>query len=293
MERQLWKEIVRIICQLSKQPFNPRHRFTDDDILEVYFWAVIHDRPVSWACERINWGVWWRKKRLPSNTTMSRRLRKASVCERILELEKRVLRSPGGGGLVWFVDGKPLVISGCSKDKQAGYGRATGGKAKGYKLHAIVGTDDSIAEWRLAPMNVDERKMARRMLLVADIQGYLTADGNYDSNELHAICDERGNLQLVSPRRYGPQSGTGHRKQTPGRMRSKDILENPSPAFGADLMAQRVAIERHYGNLSNWGGGLTHLPPWARTYRRVHRWVQAKLIFNAVRRQTKSTTCAA
>lgn len=203
-----------------------------------------------------------------------------------------MLRSPDAG-LVWFVDGKPLVISGCSKDKQAGYGRATGGKAKGYKLHAIVGNDDSIAEWRLAPMNVDERKMARRMLLVADIQGYLAADGNYDSNELHAICDERGNLQLVSPRRYGPQSGTGHRKQTPGRMRSKDILENPSPAFGADLMAQRVAIERHYGNLSNWGGGLTHLPPWARGYRRVHRWVQAKLIVNAVRRLTKSTTCAA
>lgn len=253
MERQLWKEIVRIISQFSKQPFNPRQRFTDDDIIEVYFWAVIHDRPVSWACERINWSLWWHKERLPSNSTMSRRLRKKSVCERIELLEKRVLRSPSSSGLAWFLDGKPLVISGCSKDKQAGYGRAAGGKAKGYKVHAIVGNDNSVAEWRLAPMNVDERKMARRMLLAADIQGYVAADGNYDSNELHAVCDRRGNLQLVTPRRYGPGTGHGHRKQTAGRMRSKDILENPYPAFGQDLMAQRVAIERHYGNLSNWG----------------------------------------
>ncbi len=82
----------------------------------------------------------------------------------------------------------------------------------------------------------------------------------------------------------------GHRAQSPGRLRSMAILENPQPQFGQQLLKERTAIERHFGNLTNWGGGLTHLPPWARTYRRVKRWVQAKLALNAVRRARQLTT---
>jgi hypothetical protein len=290
MERRLWEELVRWLRQLGKSRFNPRQQFSDDEIIAVYYWAVIHDRPVSWACQRINWEPAIRQRALPSNTTMSRRLRSLAVRQRVLELERRLLRSSNSSGLVWFIDGKPLVIGGCSKDRQAGFGRAASSKAKGYKLHAIVGADHSIPEWRIAPMNVDERKMGRRMLRAAEIRGYVAADRNYDSNELHAICDLRGNLQLVAARRYGPNHGHGHRKQTPGRMRSKAILEDPDSQFGKDLLAQRDAIERYYGNLSNWGGGLTHLPSWARTHRRVHRWVQAKLIINAIRRHLRQTT---
>ena len=70
-------------------------------------------------------------------------------------------------------------------------------------------------------------------------------------------------------------------------MRSQAILEDPSPGFGQQLLQQRDDIERFFGNLTNWGGGLHCLPPGARTHRRVHRWVQAKLIINAVKRQNK------
>jgi hypothetical protein len=31
-----------------------------------------------------------------------------------------------------MIDGKPLPIGGCSKDRQSGYGRSAGGKAKGF-----------------------------------------------------------------------------------------------------------------------------------------------------------------
>ena len=199
------------------------------------------------------------------------------------KIEQRVIGPQSSSGMVWMIDGKPLVISGCSKDRQAGYGRATGGKGKGYKLHALVGKNGELAQWRVAPMNKDERVMAGRMLKATTVVGYVVADSNYDSNKLHQVCDDNGNLQMVAPRRYGKGRGHGHRKQTVGRVRSKQILENPMPDFGRQLLKQREDIERYFGNLTSWGGGLTHLPPWVRTFKRVHRWVQAKLITNHIK----------
>jgi hypothetical protein len=283
MEHQLFRAIVQALKDCDKGRRRVKCVFQDVEIAAVWFWAVIHDRPVSWAVQRRHWPLWHRRS-LPSNSTMSRRLKTKSVRALLQALERR-LTAPERPGLFWKLDGKPLPIGGCSRDRQAGYGRAAGTKAKGYKLHAILGADGRIATWRLAPMNKDERVMAERLLKQAAIQGYVVADGNYDSNRLHAVCDERGNLQLVTRRRYGPPRGTGHRRQTAGRLRSIALVENPRPAFAEGLLHDRAAIERDYGNLSNWGGGLVTLPPWVRTYRRVHRWVQAKLALTALRRQ--------
>lgn len=292
MERQLWKSIVQLLNEVYKPKGEGRFTFSSRRIVEIWMWAVIHDRAVSWSCKPGNWPLENRGDGFPSNTTMSRRLRCHRVKALLKTVEDRLLRPEGLAGIVWFMDGKPLPISGCSKDRQAGYGRAAGGKAKGYKLHAILGKNNTIAEWRVAPMNKDERVMARRMLKAGEFKGYVVADSNYDSNKLHHICDVKGNLQLVVPRRYGKARGHGHRKQTRGRMRSKEILENPFPEFGNALLKLREQIERFYGNLTNWGGGLTNLPPWARTYRRVHRWVQAKLLLNAAKTKLKLTTYA-
>jgi hypothetical protein len=289
MERQLWDEIVVLTRGFSKSAFSPHRKHDDVRILQTWFWAVLHDRPVSWACRRENWPSGKQYDQPPSAATMSRRLRSRRIGELLRQVERQVL-APRGCPLQWFVDGKPLMISGCSKDRQAGYGRAAQCKAKGYKLHAITSNDGAVAAWRVAPMNVDERVMAERMLRVANIQGYVIGDSNYDSNKLHQVCDKRGNLQLVAPRRYGPQRAHGHRRQTAGRLRAKALLENPSPTFGESLLRQRMQIERFYARLTNWGGGLTHLPPWARTHRRVHRWVQAKLILSALRQRLRQRT---
>ena len=292
MEHQLWNAIVAVLATLDKPRNSVAFEFSDEDIVKVFYWAVIHDRPMSWAVQRRNWPIHLRKKPLPSNTTMSRRLRTESVRALLNALEQRVV-VPQQPGLFWMIDGKPLSISGCSKDKQAGYGRAANCKAKGYKIHAIVGSDGTIASWRVAPMNKDERVMAERMVRTAPIQGYLVADSNYDSNKLHEACLKRDQLQLVTRRRYGPNHGTGHRKQSSGRLRAIELTENPKPAFATNLLHDRDEIERCFGNLTNWGGGLTCLPPWVRTHRRVHRWVQAKLVLTAVKRADCSTTYVA
>jgi hypothetical protein len=289
VEGQLWSLILAVLATIDKRRKRAREDFSDEEIVKVFYWSVIHDRPVSWACQRRNWPLYLRRRSLPSSTTMSRRLRSPSVVVLLDALEQRV-SAPRRPHLYWMIDGKPLVISGCSKDRQAGYGRAARSKAKGYKIHAIVAADGSLASWRVAPMNKDERVMAERMLKRADIAGYIAADANYDSNKLHKICDARGNRQFVSPRRYGKGRKVGHRAQSPGRLRSIALLENPEPRFGEQLLKDRAAIERYFAHTTNWGGGLTHLPPWVRTHRRVRRWVQAKITLNALRRGKNVTT---
>lgn len=292
MERQLWKAIVQLIDDLNKQQRPLRCQFSSLAILKVWFWAVIHDRPVRWACQRCNWSIWERRMRLPSNATMSRRLRSQEIQELLAAVENRLLKRNEDGTIFWTIDGKPLTISGCSKDPHAGYGKAAGGKAKGYKIHAIVGANGCVTQWRLAPMNKDERVMAKRMFQKLTVAGYVIADGNYDSNPLHRCCDENGNLQLISPRRGGPGKKLGHRKQTSGRLRSKEILEDNQEGFGHQMMVDRVAIERFFANLTNCSMGLTCLPSWVRTYPRVFRWVQAKLIINKANQQLKSVAAA-
>ena len=292
MEHQLWLSIVAALASLDNRPQPTALDFSDADIVKTYYWSVIHDRPVRWACQRRHWPIWHRRKDLPSPSTMSRRLRSASVRRLLQALEQRVV-APTGPGLFWMIDGKPLPISGCSKDRQAGYGRAANCKAKGYKIHAIVDPQGAIAAWRIAPMNKDERVMAVRLVRSAAIQGYLVGDSNYDSNPLHEACGQREQLQLVSRRRNGGKRGIGHHKQTAGRLRSIQLLENPYPKFGEQLLHERGEIERRFAQMTNWGGGLTCLPPWVRTHRRVHRWVQAKLVLTVLKRSQGITSYAA
>jgi hypothetical protein len=294
MEHQLWKAIVAVLLPLDQTPKTTAFDFSDADIVRVHSWSVICDRPTSWACRKGHWPIHLRKRPPPSAATTSRRLRSPSVVALLDALERRAL-APEGPGLFRMIDGKPLPIGGCSKDRQAGYGRAAAGKAKGYKIHAIIAPDGAVAAWRVAPMNKDERVMAERLVRAAppEVVGRLTADANDDSNPPHAACEARGELQWVAPRRYGPGHGTGHRKQTAGRLRSIALTEGPFPAFAEGLLRDRAGIGRRFGNLTNWGGGLACLPPWGRTHRRVRRWVQAKLVLTKIKGGASPRTFAA
>lgn len=292
MERDLFRALQKALRRLGRRRQSRRFRYTDATIVEVYYWAVLHDRSVLWACQPGHWPIGLRRGPLPSQSDMSRRLRTPSVRRLTTRLEHLVLRANRPAPLVCMIDGKPLPIAGHSRDPEAGYGRATGGKAKGYKLHVMIDLGETVWGWRVAPMNTDERTIARRLMASLPGEGYLLADANYNSNRVFAAAATHG-VQLVSPRRQrGGKMGLGHHPQHPARLRSLDMLENGVSNFGLRLHDLRRGIERFLGTLSSTGGGLTCLPGWVRRHRRVRAWVQAKLIFNQLRADRRRALAA-
>ena len=293
MEDELWREAYRVVCEEGKrQTPHPGTTYPDWVIVLVLLWAAIHDRPVSWACEVRHWagaGRGRRPRRLPSASTMSRRLRTVGV----LGLLQRVLARLGGlvpPALVRRVDGKPLPVGGFSKDRDARWGRAVDHKARGYKLFLVWGAGVVPDAWKLGPMNEAEQAAARDLVPRLPTGGYLLGDGLYDSNPLHGVCDAHG-VQLVAPRKQ-PGAGLAHCDHEPGRLRSIALLETAAPGdlpaaapapFARALYDRRGDIERDLGGWCSFAGGLQPLPSWVRTPHRVAYWSAAKLVINGLR----------
>jgi hypothetical protein len=272
MERELWTALYHLTCRLSTE--RSGHVWNTPWIVGVFLWAVVHDRPVSWACQRENWPDTWRIE-LPHQSTMSRRLRTAAVTTLLVRLQERLCRR--SAPQVCMLDGKPLPVGGFSKDPDAAKGHGAGGWARGYKLHVVW--TDGLLPWayEVQPLNVSEQAVARRLLRSVP-GGCVLADGNYDSNQLHEAATQAG-VQLIAPQRR-PSLKLGHRRHSPGRLRALQLLASDE---GQRLFQKRVHIERQFGQLTNFGGGLSPLPNWVRRLGRVRQWVLAKLLIQAVR----------
>lgn len=57
MEGELFQQLHRLLVAFGKRL--RRCRFSDVWIAAVYLWAVLHDRPVCWACDPRNWPGDW------------------------------------------------------------------------------------------------------------------------------------------------------------------------------------------------------------------------------------------
>jgi len=294
MDRVLWKTLTaatrraarKVKCSVRKP------EFSDYLIVTMYFWSVWHDRCMSWACDKSHYGDLFRPRRLPSISQFTRRV-KTDSCQRILQLVHQDLTAEHRNQPLMIFDGKPLPVSPVSKDRDARSGHVRGGFAKGYKLHAVATQTGRIILWSVMPLNVAEQTVA--MELMAHVphatdfptQPMTLADSNYDSSDLYAASARCGR-QLLSPlkgqRRV--KNGQHHpvtlRQMSPARRQSVQIWQMHA-SLAQLLLKQRVAIERIFGTLTSFGGGLGPLPSWVRGLDRVRRWVGAKIIVYHVR----------
>ena len=271
MERELWTTLCAFAARLHNR-WTPA-RYGDEAICAVYWWAVVHDRPTSWACRRENWPTELVRRRLPSQPTMSRRLRTAAVEQLLRDVEQALLTLSAASQLVLAIDGKTLPIGRPSKDRDAACCRGV----KGYKLHAVWGDSLLPLVWALAPLNVSERRMAQA--LAADLPGggYLLGDSQYDVNYLYDATAASGYQLLAAQQR--PGRALGHRPHSPHRLRGLELLRT---AAGKQLYRQRRRIEHRFAQLTSFVGGLAPLPFWVRRFQRVKLWVHSKLLISAV-----------
>jgi hypothetical protein len=281
MERELWPLLYRTVRDVARSFSQKYVQIPGWVLIVTMLWAAVHDRPVSWACQANNWATTrLRPTRLPSASTLSRRVDDVGLGLLWRSVEQRLRDlSDCHPALSAILDGKPLPISGVSKDPDAGYGHGAGTMAKGYKLHTIWSTRALPETWEVTPMNTSEKVVAWRLLPQLTGGGYLLADGNYDANPLFDLARRQG-YQLVTPLPRGKKPGSGHHYQSPHRLRSIALMQS---VFGRQLYRLRTGIERAYGNATSFGGGLAPLPAWARGLDRVRTWVWAKLLINATR----------
>jgi hypothetical protein len=279
MERELWQALYLLATGLDKRWGH--WKYSTAEIVVVYFWAVLHDRPTSWASDPAEWPAELLPPRLPPQSTLSRRLKQGDAVDLMTAVEQQlVILLNLGQRWVHVLDGKPLAVSPISHDRDAAWGRGARGMQKGYKVHAVWNGGPLFTTWALAAMNLSEKTVARRMMTSLVGGGYLLADAQYDANYLYDAAEKAG-FQLVAwktPSRG--KGGLGHRRNSPSRLRSIELLTTP---FGAKLYRERNSIERQFGVLTSTGGILGPLPSWVRHFHRVRHWVQAKLIINALR----------
>jgi hypothetical protein len=277
MDAKIWKLICRAIRSADRRiPRNGRRpKYTDQQIVKMYLWSAGHDRPLCWACNRNHYATIYRPRQLPSISQFCRRVKMSRIQQLLESVDSYFLRHQTPAEVAFF-DGKPLVVSEYSKDPDAKIGYAEGRMRRGYKLHGFVTQDGWIAGFAIHSLNVGEPNTARS-LLDAIIPGTLVlADGNYDSGPLYQAIADRQSL-LLTRLRSTARSEKQMKRMCPAR-RAAVILWEDYTDVCEETMKTRDEVERIFGALTCFGGGLAPLPAWVRRLPRVRRWVTAKII---------------
>jgi len=284
MEAERYRDVCAWVDQVSPHGRQDGEQFADATVAKVYLYAVLIDRPVSFVCVRTNWDQTLLDRqvgRLPSQPTMSRRLRTVGV----LAILERVLVRLGeehGDAFVKAIDSKPLRVGNYSKDSEARRGRAAGEMARGYKLHAIC-RGNRFIRWAIAAMNTNDQTMAALLIAGLGGYGYVVGDNGYDANPMHLLLRAQ-NHRLIAPPRRSSRDVRDPRRNTPERLRTMDMVDDRlyhGDSFGRSLMNQRRQIERQFGHAVMLG--MHAPPPWVRGPRRVALWVAGKLILSTLR----------
>lgn len=277
MDRDIWIVLEcasRIVARRLPRP-RRRYAFSDRQIILMWLWAVLHDRPMSWACSRENCRGRFRPRRLPSISQFCKRL--ATDRFRLArDLLHQTLSARGLDDLLNFIDGKPLLIHGYSTDPDATNGIACGKFAFGYKLHARATDSGFITEYKVLPLHVGEPNTARELLTRLRPGALVLADANYDSGPLYQAVADRGGTFLARPKGQQLRKPGTRRPMPPSRREAIDLWDR-RPELGEQAMKTREKIERVFAHLGNFGGGLGPLPSWVRGIQRVGRWVDGKL----------------
>jgi hypothetical protein len=289
MEQSQWSVVRDTIASVTRG-FTTLHRAKYSDFLIAcfYFWGVLHDRPMTWAVNRVNRRSCFRPRKTPSISQLNRRIASDRFQTILQHIHQRLAGDSHGKGLT--IDGHALIVGASSQDRDARAGHAPGGMARGYKLHAITDSSGNIPVFSVLPLNVHELHPARAMIqhLSYSLEGTLImADSNYDSHQFHKQIDQRGGFLITKPRGAAKHPITLYQMGKARRL-LLNLWEKCLTTM-RQIYHYRKGIERCFGNLGTIAGLLGNLPKWLRGLARVRRYVGAKIcLYHAHRLAKKS-----
>ena len=271
MEGQVWTIVERLLSCVDGKP--QRCRYSDREILRVILWAVLHDRPIAWACQPEHWWDRTCPRTLPDPSTISRRWRRLGLQKKAYAMHETSVRWLGPVGRYVAIDGRALPVGGCTKDPDARCGRAARGMGKGYKMYTVIDKRHAILGYIIRPMNEAEQTVALELVKsLPDGVTRIVGDGVYDSMRLHRAVEAVGR-RLYTPVR---ENRVGRRQQR----RRLELLRLSQRLPGKRLLSSRDEIERTFGQTSTISIGFKGLPAWARRRWRVFRWMWAKCLIH-------------
>ena len=291
MDREIWKRICAAVRSADRRIRRSGRRptFSDQQIVKMLIWVGAHDRPLSWGCDRRHYSTVYRPTRLPSISQFCRRVKTPRIQAMLQGVHARLTRSDQPTRWA-FLDGKAMILSDYTHDADARTGRAPTGFAKGYKLHALATQDGRIPAFTVTPLNVGEPNTARTLTHAIEPHTLVLADSNYDSCALYqAVADRRA--QLLTPLK-GRSRQPRRLRQMPAGRRWAIGRWDRHPDWCTRILHRRDAIERIFGALVSFGGGLHGLPPWVRGLDRVTRWITVKVIVYHARLQHRRHVAA-
>lgn len=283
MEGQLFLELYKVLTVLGQRQLGKHGQmYAPSVIVAVNLWATLHERPIRWACKRQNWQGLCPWPKLPSEPTMSRRLKTIPVQqlqEQLLAHFNDLLPS----GLLKRLDARPLPVGWVSKDPEAKTGYGAGQLTNGYKLHELkTHASGHLESWTLTPMNTHDSMAAMQLIPQLSGYGYIGADNAYDVNRLYDLAGRQNHQLIAQPKRRA--RNLGHRRHSVYRLHARKLLEYSMSgtgqwySWGQQVLQARKLQETAFAHeVTNPGGSLGALPFFIRRPHRVARWVIAKL----------------
>jgi len=268
----------------------PGYVYSDAVMILIHVFAVLTNHSARWAHNKKNWPLWARRLEFPSYSQLMRRLKEPVIAELISTLS-REYRSTLPVTREKVCDGKPMVVSGFSKDPDVRSGKACGEWHKGYKMHAIMDSAGGIDAFDVTALDGGEPTIMRELIKQVDLrQAILRGDSNYDSNPLYGDVADAGG-RLIAPRKK-PGSGLGHHPQHPDRVRAIEQLEASEQAT-KEHEKHLIRIEQGFAHLTNVPFGFWALPNFVRRLPRVKAWIRTKIMLYHVYRNLSQTQALA
>lgn len=294
MDRDVWKSVVARVTVADRRvrrALGPERReqvrYSNRLIVSMYCWAVGHDRPLCWACDRAHYGALFRPRKLPSVSQFCKRVKDDERVRQTLQALHELTCDAGGGqapSLVSCFDGKLLPVAMHSRDPDAHKVRTNAGYLRGYRLHAWADRG-KIVVWSVTAANAGEQTVAEALcphLPPLSPEAVILGDVRYDSAGLYARVAACTAAALLTPLQGKSRSEKKRRGMGAARRSAVEAWERHAP-LARMALRDRLQIEGVFGTLTATAGGLAPLPGWVRRLDRVTRWVGVKVIFHNVR----------